>query len=166
MLDDAALAEAFDRGVVAALFTPKAVHAELCRTRKPGRPGGPALERMLDACGPISLRSPSVLQNAFARLLRQAGLPDPVPEFEVLDGMYRIDHAYPDLHLGFELEGFEFHGGPAQAAADHVRRRRLTALGWTILVFTPEDVRQRPDQVAAEIRREVMVRRASTSLPA
>lgn len=164
--DDCALAEAFDQGVAGGLFTPNAVHAELCRERKPGRPGGPALERMLDGCGPVSLRSPSVLQNTFARLLRRAGLPDPVPEFEVLGGQYRIDYAYPDLLLGFELEGFEFHGGPTQAAADHVRRRRLAALGWTILVFTPEDVRRRPDVVAAEVRREVMVRRGSTSLPA
>lgn len=164
--DDSALALAFDQGVTAALFTPNAVHAELCRERKPGRPGGPALERMLDACGPVSLRSPSVLQNAFARLLRRAGLPDPVPELDVLDGRYRIDYAYPDLWLGFELEGFEFHGGPTQAAADHARRRRLAALGWTILVFTPEDVRRRPDAVAAEVRGEVVVRRGSTSLPA
>jgi Protein of unknown function (DUF559) len=164
--DDHALAEAFDRGVAGGLFTPNAVHAELSRERKPGRPGGPALERMLDACGPVSLRSPSVLQNAFARLLRQAGLPDPVPEFNVLGGQYRIDYAYPDLLLAFELEGFEFHGGPMQAAADHARRRRLAALGWTILVFTPEDVRRRPQVVAAEVRREVMARRGSTSLPA
>ena len=164
--NDDALAEAFDRGIAAALFTPSAVHAELCRVRKPGRPGGPALERVLDGCGPVSLRSPSVLQNAFARLLRRAGLLDPVPEFEVLDGTYRIDHAYPHLHLGFELEGFEFHGSPRQAAADHARRRHLAALGWTILVFTSEDVRRRPDDVVAEVRREVMLRGRATSQPA
>jgi len=164
VLDDDGLTLAFDRGVAAGLFTPNAVHAELTRERKPGRPGGPALERVLDLCGPVSLRSPSVLQNAFARLLRRAGLPDPVPELAVLGGRYRIDYGYPDLLLGFELEGLEFHGGPAQVSRDHARRRRLTALGWTILVFTPEDVLQRPDEVAAEVRREVVVRRAS--LPA
>lgn len=164
VLDDNTLTLALDKGVAAGLFTPDAVHAELSRQRKPGRPGGPALARVLDLCGPISMRSPSVLQNAFARLLRRAGLPDAVPEIEVLGGRYRIDYGYPDLLLGFELEGLEFHRGPQQVSHDHARRRRLTALGWTILVFTPDDVLRHPDEVAADIRGEVVVRRAS--LPA
>ncbi|MDQ1439232.1 MAG: hypothetical protein QOK43_2861 [Acidimicrobiaceae bacterium] len=161
--DDDSLALAFDRGVASRLFTPTAVRAELARVREHGKPGGPALELMLDGCGPISMRSPSVVQNALARLIHRAGLPDPVAEHEVLGGSYRIDLAYPDLYVGLEVDGFEFHGGPRQAARDHARRRRLAALGWTILVFTPEDVWQRPAAVVAEIRREV-IRRAS--LPA
>ena len=147
---------AVDRGVAARLFTPDALRAELDRS---GRlPGMPSLRAALDEIAAVSTRSPSVLQNVFARVLARAGLPPPVPEVPVLSGRYRLDFAYPDAMLAFELDGREFHEGWREVEADHRRRRLLAALGWTVLVFTADDVWRQPDRTVNEIREELLMR--------
>lgn len=162
MLDVAAhspvdeLALALDRGIAARLFTPEAVAAEAARL--PARQGLPALRAALDEITAVSVRSPSVLQNVFARVLARAGLPPPVAELPVLSGRYRLDYAYPDVMLAFELDGREHHGDWRATERDHFRRRVLARLGWTVLVYTSYDVWQRGDAVVEEIRGELTSR--------
>jgi len=154
-----ALTLAFDRGVAARLFTPEAVAAERARSAAHGRAGLRAVDAVLAAAGPVSARSPSVLQNAMARLLRRAGLPLPVPEYEVLGGRYRLDFAYPPpVWLALEVDGWDVHRTPAQVQRDHARRRQLVELGWALLVFMWDDVVRRPAAVAAEVARHLMSR--------
>ena len=143
---------AFARGISARLFTPDGVKEENERLRRPGRRGSVALDGVLAELGPVSLRSPSVLQMAFARLVVRAGLEWPESEVEVRGGEYRIDYAYRDVLLAIELNGFDAHGDPIAAAAWHRRVRALTALGWTVLVFTWDDVWNRPEEVMADTR--------------
>ena len=114
--------------------------------------GAPAVDRLLATLGPVSLRSPSVLQLAFARMVVDYGLAWPESEVEVLGGRYRIDFAYPDVLLAIELHGFDAHGDPAAAAAGHARARALTECGWSVVVFTWDDVWNHPDRVAQEVR--------------
>jgi hypothetical protein len=152
------LTRALDRGVAARLFTFDAVRAELDRWADVRRPGLPLLRAVLDDCGPVSMRSPSVLQNVFARLLRRAGLPPPVPEHEVMGGRYRLDFAYPDVLLACELDSAAFHSGWEETEADHRRRRVLARLGWTVLVYTADDVWREPESVVSEIHGELWAR--------
>lgn len=159
VLNDESLWLAFARGVTARLFTPEAVRAENERRRRSGRAGALAVDRLLHTLGPVSVRSPSVLQMAFARLVVVGGLELPVPEFEVLNGRFRIDFAWPAVFLAVELDGWESHG-PEQARANHARRRALTSLGWTVIVYTWDDVWRNPERVIAEIREHLSQRQA------
>jgi hypothetical protein len=152
------LVRAFDRGIAARLFTPEAVLAELDRWADVRRPGLRRLRTVVEGCGAVSIRSPSVLQNVFARLLARASLPPPVAELPVLRGRYRLDFAYPDVLLGFELDGCEHHGDWRAVERDHSRRRALARLGWTVFVYTAFDVWQRADQVVDEVRAELVSR--------
>lgn len=158
--DEAALVVALDRGMAARLFTLDAVQAEVDRWAQVRRPGLPLLRRVLNDFGalPVSMRSPSVSQNAFARVLARAGLPAPVAEHPVLSGRYRLDFAYPDVMLAFEIDSESFHGGWQETQDDHRRRRMLARLGWTVQVFTTEDVWRRPDSVVEEVRMELVMR--------
>jgi hypothetical protein len=155
---EGALVRAFDRGVAARLFSPEALTAELDRWAGVRRPGLGRRRRVLTDCGAVSMRSPSVLQNVFARLLARAGLPMPVAELPVLAGRYRLDFAYPEAMLAFELDGREHHEGWQAAERDHARRRILAHLGWTVLVYTAVDVWRRPEAVVDEVRAELVSR--------
>jgi hypothetical protein len=149
---------AIDRGMAARLFTPAALRAELDRWQGVRRPGLSALRALVDELRIVSTRSPSVLQNVFARVLARAGLPPPAPEVEVLNGRYRPDFAYPGVLLALELDGREHHQGWRETEADHRRRRHLAHLGWTVLVFTADDVWRRADDVVEEVRAELLSR--------
>lgn len=63
-----------------------------------------------------------------------AGLPPPEPQFEVVDDFgrsYFIDLPYPELLIGTEYDGREFHTDDEHAAHDLERRAYLSdVLGW------------------------------------
>ena len=66
--------------------------------------------------------------------IHDAGFPPPVPQFEVVDEVgtvRRLDLAYPDLLIGSEYDGREFHTRLADRLHDEQRRVELTErLGW------------------------------------
>jgi very-short-patch-repair endonuclease len=87
----------------------------------------------------------SALETRIWRVLLNAGLPEPIRQFEVLDGLRlvaRLDFAYPEAGLAIEADGYRFHSGRSDWRRDLTRRNVLTGLGWTILHATWEDVRQ------------------------
>ncbi len=69
-----------------------------------------------------------------------AGFPTPDPQFEVIDDFGRsffIDLPYPELLIGSEYDGHQFHTDPAHTSADVDRRRYLTELhGWRWVIGT------------------------------
>jgi hypothetical protein len=166
MVDLAAVIEgddlrlAFYRGLSSRLFTPDALAAENDRRRSPGRPGARAVDGLLASLGPVSLRTPSVLQLAFGHLVVDQGLEWPEPEISVLDGRFFVDYGYLDVMLGLELHGWDFHNDPLKSAESAARIRLLTSLGWTIIVFTWDEVWRHPHRVAADIRAELSRLRA------
>ena len=79
-----------------------------------------------------------------AQLIRRAGLPPPQPQFRVLDGgrfVGRFDFAYPDAKLIIEVDGYRWHSGNQAWQRDRKRDNVLNRLGWTILRFTAEDLK-------------------------
>jgi hypothetical protein len=158
MANDETLALAFDRGVASRLFTPAAMQAELDRWSHVRREGLGRLRAVVKEVSGVSVRSPSVLQNVFARVVARAGLPPPVAEVPVLSGRYRLDFAYPDVMLAFEIDSREHHAQWAAVGQDHLRRRVLARLGWTVLVYTAYDVWKRADDVAVEVREALVSR--------
>jgi Protein of unknown function (DUF559)/Transcriptional regulator, AbiEi antitoxin len=96
----------------------------------------------------------SILETRFAQLLRRAGLPQPVSQYEVHDGsdfVARVDFAYPEFAVVIELDGEERHTGRSSRKHDARRERRLVALGFRVQRFHWEDVNNDPDSVVRDI---------------
>jgi very-short-patch-repair endonuclease len=111
-----------------------------------------ALRRVLDGRPPGTAATESELETRFVQLLRRAGLPEPVRQYEVYDGFAlvgRIDFAYPDRRLAIELDGLGAHADRFQR--DRTRQNGLVLMGWTVLRFTWADVVDRPEYVLAAL---------------
>ncbi len=97
----------------------------------------------------------SDLETIFFRALRRAGLPIPIPQYEVRtrSGTRYIDFAYPDQVLALELDGLEGHGHRRTFDDDRVRQNELEELGWHFRRFTWTHVRSDPVGVAFTVGR-------------
>lgn len=121
-----------------------------------GRRGTACLRRLLDVRDESHEQMESILEQRLFRLLRRAGLPDPVLQHEIWDAgrlVARLDFAYPELRLGIETHGYRWHGGYERWRRDIRRENELKRLGWIVLVFTWDDVHSEPERVVSEIRR-------------
>jgi len=95
-------------------------------------------------------------------LLREGGLPEPVLHHRVFDGtrfVAEVDLAYPDLRIAIECDG-SIHLREDVRERDLARQNDLVLLGWTVLRFSYDRVRQRPDLVLAEVRDAIAAGRA------
>jgi very-short-patch-repair endonuclease len=99
----------------------------------------------------------SELEDDLLAVIRQYGLPEPVPQHPWRGR--RIDFAYPELVLGIEANSVQAH-----AAREDVQRNAEKAnelLGWWILYFTHDDVHGTPATVARRIEDAIARRRAA-----
>jgi predicted transcriptional regulator of viral defense system len=81
-------------------------------------------------------------EAAFLKLLRQAGLPEPLTNeaFHAPGhGHCEPDYHWPAQRVIVELDGFETHGTRAAFRADRAKDAALTAAGYRVLRFTRDD---------------------------
>ena len=114
--------------------------------RHPGRPGVPALRRLLEA-DPAFTRSE--LEERFLALVREAGLPE--PEANARLGPYEIDFLWRDRRLAVELDGWEFHSDRAAFETDRRRDADLVARSYRVIRVTWRQLRDEPVAVAARL---------------
>ncbi|MDE3205596.1 MAG: DUF559 domain-containing protein [Acidobacteriota bacterium] len=149
----ATLTGAVNRALAQRLVRVGDLSREVASPANRGRPGTDRLRRHLAERG-LTGPAPSVLESSMARVFERYNLPKPRPEVVAgPDGRYRIDYAYPAAMVAIELYGYSAHHSPEHAAADLRRQRRLTLDGWTILIFTWQDVIHHPERVASDIER-------------
>lgn len=67
-------------------------------------------------------------------------------------GSYRIDFAIPDMMLGIELDGYDYHSSKEQFTKDRQRQRELEGLGWRIMRFSGSEVHKDVARCVAEVR--------------
>jgi hypothetical protein len=80
----------------------------------------------------------------------RAGLPTPVPQFDVVDnGVFlgRVDLAWPEARLIVEYEG-SYHFDGLQIRRDDERYRRLVEAGWRVIRLSAADLRDLVEVVA------------------
>lgn len=126
-----------------------------------GRPGSAAMRAFLEERGEATAPTESPLELELVRLLRLHGLPPARRQLQIRTlrgGMVRLDLAYPEQKLGIEADGRLWHSGRADFQRDRTRGNALLQLGWRILRFTWDDVRQRPETVVADISRALASR--------
>lgn len=137
-----ATGEALDDAMRRDLVTLEGFRATATRLMVPGRPHrlvlGAVLARRLPGYDP----GDSDLEvDAMARM-RRAGLPVPAQQHPVVvEGRtLHIDLALPDLMIGIELEGWEWHRYRTSFDRDRRRLSWLAAGGWSMLVPTTETI--------------------------
>ncbi|ERG65559.1 MULTISPECIES: endonuclease domain-containing protein [Agrococcus] len=105
-------------------------------------PGARGLHRARQAVALVRVGSESP-RETLVRLLIMGALPEPTLQHEVFDatGLFvaRLDASWPPLKLAVEYDG-EHHNDPAQQERDRIRREKLRALGWHVIVITKDDL--------------------------
>lgn len=130
------------------------------RLRCRGRNGVTVLERILRDRASLGLTE-SWLEQRFLELLLEHGLPAPEVQRRVRHrGSFvgRVDLAYEPVRLAIELEGYAHHSTREDRARDEGRRNRLIVAGWTVMVFTYDQVVRDPLEVVATVRAALAAR--------
>ena len=128
-------------------------HREVARR---GRDGTVALRALLAERGEGELVDSGFERRAL-RLILDSHLPRPVTQHLVVDGDFtcRLDIAWPDRKVAMECDSLRHHTGERAFRWERERRRRLTALGWSVLEYTYREVTQRPAMVIRELGAEL-----------
>ena len=119
-----------------------------------GRRGIAILRELLAQRTPGEAPTESELEDMLAKIIREAGLPAPVRQYEVAlpSGTKYIDFAYPELRLAIETDGYAWHGDREAFDRDRERDVELQTLGWRVLRFTYTTLRWQPERVVETIR--------------
>jgi len=120
---------------------------------RPGRRGAGPIGELLRSIAPGMAAAESVLEVLILRIIRDAGLPEPVRQFELaVDGRrVRLDFAYPDQLVFLEGDGFGAHGTRSAFESDRARQNLLVVAGWRPLRFTWRQARFDPHTVSATV---------------
>ena len=149
---EAALDDALARGLVSCAQ----LERRLAAAGLQGRRGGAGLAHLLAVRNSAPRWTQSEFERRLLTLLRRAGLPLPVPQFEVVlpDGHRAfLDFAWPGLRLALEADSYRHHAGRVAWSRDRTRNNVLTSLGWRIVPVTWDDIVASPEELVALVRR-------------
>jgi hypothetical protein len=121
----------------------------------PRRPGSPALKALLADLhdhGTTSM-SRSDLEALFLQLCLDHDLPR--PEVNRYDNRCELDFRWPNRRVAVETNGFWVHRTRDAFERDHERRLQLEAAGWHVISLTWRQVVDRPNAIAAHVRRVI-----------
>jgi hypothetical protein len=108
----------------------------------------------------VDCRSESPQESRLRAWMALAGLPQPVPQYEVrIAGEFvaRLDFAWPEIKVAVEYDGV-WHADAAQLVRDRERLNRLQAAGWYVHHVTVRDMSD-PRRTVAAIG-QVLIRRS------
>lgn len=147
---------AYDDAVRRKLVNAALIERRLAEIGRKGRPGVRTLMEIIQSRRPDRRGPESPAETRFLPLLKEAGLPTPQCQYEVRDEdgriVARIDFAYPDKKIAFEIDGYAYHSSKSAWVHDRKRRNRLTAMGWLIIHVTWSDL-DHPAELMATIRK-------------
>jgi len=137
LLDLAAVVagEQLERAVAEALVRRRVSSPELREQLRVdrGRRGAGRLRRLLDLqTEPAFTRSEA--ERRFLRLIRSAGLPEPLANARV--GSMEVDFLWPRQRVVVEIDGRAYHSGPRAFERDRVRDNELQLRDYVVLRFT------------------------------
>lgn len=138
------------------LVTLNWVWKRLRNLRGKGRHGVGALEAFLVERGPNTEITDSALEMRVAQAIREAGLPDPVRHFLVVDGdqfIGEVDFAYPQVKVAIEAEGRRYHDRLSTWNRERDRWTNLAIAGWRVLHVKWSDVTTHRHETIERLRR-------------
>jgi very-short-patch-repair endonuclease len=95
--------------------------------------------------------SRSDLEALFLQLCLDHDLPR--PQVNRYDNGRELDFRWPERRLAVETNGFWVHRSRDAFESDHERRLKLEAAGWRVVSLTWRQVVDRPNAIAAHVRR-------------
>jgi hypothetical protein len=101
------------------------------------------VERVRRAVALVDPRAESPPESWVRVALVRAGLPEPIPQFEVVlphRVRYRLDLAWPERRLAVEYEG-AYHFDDVQIVRDDGRLQELATAGWRVIRVSAADLR-------------------------
>jgi len=146
------LARAVERAEALRLTSPTSLAVLVARY--PRRAGVPALRRLLDSHRIANAITRSELEDRFLALLDAESLPRPLVDAPLALPARTIE---PDLtwraeRLVVELDGYETHSTRDAFERDRARDRALQAAGWRVARITWRQLRDHPNEIAAQLR--------------
>jgi hypothetical protein len=98
----------------------------------------------------------SELERRFLALVLDAGLPAPLVNHRV--GAVEADFTWPEHQVIVETDGYAYHR--ARFEEDRTRDQTLTALGWTVIRVTWQQLEKQPLRTAALLAQTLATRRS------
>ena len=121
-----------------------------------GRDGIGLLRPLLEVRGDGYVAPSSLLEARFLELVRDHCLPEPsrqhLPPWAVVDGIGRVDFAYPQRRLLVEVDGRRWHSRDQANEEDRFRDQQAVATGWRVLRYTWAQVTRQASYVADNLR--------------
>lgn len=109
----------------------------------------PIMRLVSEAQAPPLTRS--LLEERFAKLCRERGVPS--PSFNTLVLGFEADALWPAERLIVELDGYAYHRHRAAFERDRRRDAALQAAGYRVVRLTSRRLAEEPAELAAEIRK-------------
>lgn len=137
----------------AALRSDTCVPADLVQmaVRQAGRRGIVEIRDLIPLARP---GAESPMESEARLVMSDAGLPEPVLQYEVIDRdgrLWRLDFAWPGHMVAVEYDGFDWHSSPEHLRRDRQKRAALQELGWRTIYVVSDDVRRRPVEMVRRI---------------
>jgi hypothetical protein len=147
---------AIDRALARGQIDHGTLIATESRLAKRGRSGAAKFHRIVAGRSDGAPAAESAAERQLARALVAQGLPVPEVQFVVRDSdgrlVARCDLAYPQWRIVIEYDSVQEHTGRRALLRDSARRNAITALGFTPVVATVDDLRNRGVHLASVIR--------------
>lgn len=146
-----ALERAINEAEVLRLTSPHSLDDLVNRHR--GRPGIPAMSRILNAGSVGATITRNEMEDRFFALLDEAGLPRPEvnAQLQIAGTWIEPDFMWPSSRLIVELDGYETHGTRAAFERDRARDRALQVAGCRVCRVTWRQLHERPAAVVSEL---------------
>ncbi|MGH3125538.1 MAG: hypothetical protein ACRDND_31560, partial [Streptosporangiaceae bacterium] len=97
----------------------------------------------------------SIAEADFRQLILRAGLPMPMFNARLYDGddlLAVVDAWWPEAEVAAEVDSREWHLSPEDWERTMRRHAELSTRGLVVLHFSPKQLRQEPERVAATVR--------------
>jgi hypothetical protein len=145
---------AIDRALARAQIDHRTLVLTEARLATRGRPGAARFHKIVARRSDRDRTPESAAERQLARALVAQGLPEPSFVVRDPDGrlVARCDLAYPQWRIVIEYDSVQEHTGRAALLRDSARRNAITALGFTPVVATVDDLRNRGAHLASVIR--------------
>jgi very-short-patch-repair endonuclease len=150
------LQQAFGDARAQRLLTDRALNEALARASR-NHPGAALIRAMLGA-DPDTTNTRSENERRLRRLLKAAGLPQPLAN-RLVHG-YLVDFVWPQAKLILEIDAYGTHGHPGAFESDRKRDQVHIAAGYTVIRVTWRQLRDEPLAVIARIA-QALARRAA-----
>jgi very-short-patch-repair endonuclease len=147
------------------LITYDSTLATFNRLARRGVRGVKPMRIALERWDPRSRATHSEMETLLIQVLRAHGLPEPVPQFQVLDEfgnfVAQTDAGLPQWKITIEYQSKQEHSDEFQVARDDRRRNQIIAAGYEPLAARYDDLRNGGHVLVDEILRTARRRTAS-----